>query len=447
MNAEYSTNIDALVTEIPRLCNDYNLHGQLVERKNSDPTAEPEYYIVVGMNEIPSEDPKKIASRIEQSFLLFYPHQFAIKVTEYANPLELMEKTVEYCTEAEFIKAIYSEFRCDVPEVIRVDELYGLVRFNDQRFNKELDPESRKRFHNGIQEFFKREKTSNSYTRAWIDHYRSGKYDEGASFFARYINFFRRKKNEVSLRTLHKSCDNLKTTVMNENEYKYFKAQIKKHHPDIMYSVGDKRVIDHGVFKMPDGVTNPFGDTVTFDEFFKRREETFYLNGFEDIKNMNVSYWEFRDITFRAADEAVIASVINPFRFNFIKDNELSTISALGPSDTVRVPVNEMMNFYSLARSYHLPFYMDHLNQYGDGSLAYVNVVYSQASQRTVDRIMGQLVSDKMAGSHMIASKQNKHLLSAQINYAANQEAQKRQDDVARINYSDKNHKNHDIEH
>lgn len=414
-------NISALSENISRLCSEYHCFGKVVERKTHDPTAKPEYYILAGINGIPSNvDPKDIVNRSERSFLLFYPHCFALKIDENINPLELIEETVKYCKEAEFTQAIYNEFQCEIPEVIRVDELYSLTRYNNQRQNSKLNAEVRQRFHHGLQSFFKKEKSKSKYKQAWKKHYRSERFNEDASLLKQYWNFFRRNNPEVSIKDLQRSCDNLKFTVMYENEYQYFKQQMKKHHPNVLYSASDKCVVDHGLVKLPKGVENPFGDGITRDEYVKIREDTFAESGFAALENLDVSRWEFRDITYRAADESIIASVLNPFRFGFVKDNDLNTVLAFGDSDVVSIPANEMMNFYSLARSHNLPFYIDDFNQYADASLNYVQVVYSQASQSIMDQILNQLVGDKIVGSHMISEKQRKkHLLANQINAAA----------------------------
>lgn len=440
MNQDEKLNIAALEKQIPALCNEYNVFGKVVERKSSDPTAEPEYYIVAGMNEVPDEDPKTIASRAERSFLLFYPYCFSLEIDEDTNPLKLIEKTVAYCKEAEFIKAIFNEFRCQVPEVIRRDELYTLKRYNDARHNDNLNGEGKQGFHRGLQRFFKNEKSKSRYKKAWKKHYRSERFDESANVFKQYLDFFRRNNPEVSLKTLHRSCDNLKLTVLNDNEYRHFKKQMKKLHPDVSYAVSDKYVVDHGMVKMPEGVESPFGEDVTYDEYFKRLEG-FAEAGFAALENLNVSHWEFRNLTFRAADESVIATVLNPYRFGFIKDNQLDTILQLGPCDVVSIPNSEIMNFYSLARSYGLPFYIDHHNQFADSSLEYVQIVYSQATQQIMNKILNQLVGDKIVGSHMITDKQRrKHLLSNQINAAAIEEGKQsrrgRKQDKAEVELS-----------
>ena len=192
-------NIAALSEKIALVCSEYHVFGKVVERKSLDPTAKPEYYVLAGINEIPSNvDPKDIVNRADRSFLLFYPHCFAIKVDEDTNPLKLIEETIKYCKEAEFIKAIYNEFRCEIPEVIRVDELYSLTRCNEQRQNKKLNSDMRQRFHRKLQEFFKKEKSSSRYKQAWKKHYRSERFDENAVLIKQYWNFVRRNNPEVS---------------------------------------------------------------------------------------------------------------------------------------------------------------------------------------------------------------------------------------------------------
>lgn len=408
------------------VCEEYSLFGDVVERKTSDPTAEPEHYIVVGMNKLPDEDPKLIEKRAARSFLLFYPHSFALKVGSDITPSDLIYKLVEHCREAEFTKGIFNEFRCDVPEVLRRDELYTLKRFDDQRHNNKLNGIGKQRFHKSLQRFFKNEKSKSKFKQAWKKHYRSERFDKNAPLIKQYLNFFRRNNPEVSLETLHSSCDNLKLTVMNDNEYNYFKKQMKKLHPEISYAVSDKEIVDHGMIKVPDGIENPFGECVTYDEYFKRLQDDFAESGFESIQDLNVSHWEFRNVTFRASDESVVASVLNPYRFGFIKDNQLDTILSLGPCDVISIPNKEVLNFYSLARSHNLPFYIDNRNQFADSSLDSVQVVYSQASQGVIDKIQYQLMGDKIVGSHMITEKQRKKHLSNQICAAETKEDKKK---------------------
>lgn len=413
-------NIAVLSDNISLVCNEYHVFGKVVERKSLDPTAKPEYYVLAGLHEMPTNvDPKDIANRADRSFLLFYPHSFALKIDEQTNPLKLIEETIKYCKEAEFIKAIYNEFRCPIPEVIRVDELYSLTRYNDQRQNQKLDADSRQSFHRKLQRFFKKENPQSKYKQAWKKHYRSERFDEKAVLIKQYWDFIKRNSPEVSAKDLQRSCDKIKFTVMYENEYQYFKKQMKELHSDVLYAVGDKCVVDHGILKFPKGVENPFGESVTREEYEKIREEKFAELGFAAIENLDVSRWEFRDIMYRAADESIIAEVLNPYRFGFVKDNALNTVLSFGDSDVISIPANEMMNFYSLARSYNLPFYIDDHSEYADASLDYVQVVYSQATQHTMNQIMNQLVGDKIAGSHMVSEKQTKkHLLANQINEA-----------------------------
>ena len=142
---------------------------------------------------------------------------------------------------------------------------------------------------------------------------------------------------------------------------------------------------------------------------------------------MNPSYWEFRDIYYRAVDEPIIASVCNMMRLQYAKCNSLEELTRFGELSMLDIPESSFMNFVSLAKTNDLRFYIDTKGDYAVPSLDTVHVLYNTYQGEKLfgilDRLNQDLTSD-MHSSNPHPSLENRITYSKQYSYSVSTPAE-----------------------
>lgn len=370
-----------------------------------------EHYLVFGINGVPDNlNPKDIFVRNERTHTIFYPDYYVVKLDEDTSVLSLVEDAVSYCKTVKFLKDIYSEHGLPLPDKIRGDEIHGLKEYNSGRNNAALPPEARANFDKGIKKFFKQEKTRSRYLRKWRDFSRTDKFDRKASILKMFIDFSKRDSQITSLEQLHETNDDLKTALINEHEFKKFTEKMKEFYPDVLFAVSDAEIQNEGfdvkhdknkpIHKIKSG---PFGKLVTYAAFCEECEKRFADEGYDAIKDLNPSYYETRQLTYKKIDEPFVASILNSIRFAYAKSDDLQTVSIPGLDvvSYIDVPVEDMMNFVSLAKANHVPFHLDCFGRFGTPNFEKIRVVYSSSKDDMMQGIVSRMINEKFALSHI----------------------------------------------
>lgn len=373
-----------------------------------------DHYLVFGINGIPEDlNVKDIYIRNERTNALFYPDYFVVKLDENTDKLSVVEAAVSYCKTVEFLKNIYSEHGLPLPNKIRGDEIHGLKEYNSGRNNPALSVDARADFNRGIKKFFKQEKTRSKFLRKWRDFLRTDKFDRKASRIKMFFDFFKRDSQVASIDLLHETNTDLNTTIINEHEFQKFKEEIKKLYPEVLYAISDIEVQNEGfdiksnknkpIHKIKSG---PFGKLVTYQAFCEEIEKKFATEGYEAIKDLNPTYYETRQLTYKEIDEPFIASVLNSIRFAYAKSDSLQTVSVPGLDvvSYIDVPVSDMMNFVSLAKANKVPFYLDYFGKFGMPNLEKIRVVYSSSKDNIMNGIVTRIIEEKFDLSHIPTS-------------------------------------------
>ncbi len=380
---------------------DYGLYSKQVTIAN--PGSRPDVYLVFSVNPIKDNvNPVEIVNRVNRNDNLFYPESFAVSLYD-ENSLLVWEKIMNYLSRAEFMCDLYSEFETPLPKTIRNDELEELAKFYCGQHNPNYDAATRQDYAEGIREFFKSERSKSKFSKDWQEFYRSELFDENKSFAGNFLAFLKRDEPETDIDILLESNHNLKKTYLSEHKYKEFREIIKTQYPDVKYNVSDKKVVDKGMIVDPKTnkcVKTQFGLTVTDQEYDRICEERFSSEGFDCLKDLNPSYFEGRDIVYKASDENIIASVINNLCFRWAKCPSLEDMQKRGKLSRIDIPVNQAMNFYLTMKEYDVPFYIDNdVNRKPNFDV--IHVLYNTSDCKTVEGIVTGLTIANMSLAHV----------------------------------------------
>lgn len=387
--------------DIEEIAKKYGLYSKFVTVDNY--TDEPDIYLVFSVNPIPDNvNPVDIINRNERNNNLFYPESFAVNLSQ-VNPLLVWERISYYLGNAEFLCELYSNFEVPLPKKIRDDELSALKTFYCGQTNVNYDMDTRKKYAEGLREFFKQETTKGKFSREWKEFYRSELFDKDKSFLKNFISFLNRKNPEVELNILLDSNDDIRKAYVSEHRYKGFKRIIKEKYPDVKYNVSEKRVVDQGLIVDPETnkpVVTQYGLTVTDEECDKICDARFAIDGFKCLDGLNPSYFEGRDLIYKVSDENIIASVLNDICYRWAKCSSLEELKARGKLEQVDIPASQMKNFYVGAKYREIPFYIDNdVNRKPNFEVAHV--LYNACDHEKMGKYVTGLTVTNISLSHV----------------------------------------------
>lgn len=368
-------------------------------------------YIVAGLDpaimdskHFPSFRPDEIIRRTARNEKLFYPQIWAYDLSENVNDVQAQQAIVDYCHTAEFLVRLYDEYGAELPEKLRTSEIYPLIEYRSVLNDPDADPGVKARSRKALDTFFKREKSKSSIQKNWLNYYRSEQFPDNKGVFGRIMGFLNRKDNTMSVKRMLSVNGELHKLEMQEHEYKIFAALMKEKYPEVVFSVGQKDIVDHGLINSANK-KNPFGRPVTGEEFAVIRKDRFAAEGFNAIAGLRPSYWEFRDVYYKAIDEPLVAGVYNQITLSYAKCNTLMEMRERGDLQLEKIPVTDFMNFVSLAKANNLRFYIDNDGDFANPSLDVVNVIYNGHQAGLMGDIKLRMITDKVEHSHVLFTK------------------------------------------
>ncbi len=397
----YNKNNLRLFYNADDVAKEYGLYSKFVTINKY--SGQPDIYLVFSVNPIKEDvNPIEIINRNDRNNNLFYPENFAVNLSQ-TNPLLAWEYITYYLGHAEFLCELYSTFNVPLPKKIRTDELSALKTFARGQANTNYDMDTRKKYAEGLREYFEQESSRGKLAQEWNEFYRSELFDDDKSFVKNLISFLNRKNPEVELDTLLDSNDNLKKCYATEHHYKEFKEIIKEKYPDVKYSVSEKKVVDQGVIVDPETkkpAATQFGFCVTEEEYDRICEARFAIDGFQCLEGLNPSYFEGRYIYYKASDENIVASVFNDICFRWAKCSSLEELKARGKIEQIDIPAGQMKNFYVGAKQHKIPFYIDNdVNR--SPRLDVVHVLYNSVDHDKMGRYVTGLTLANFSLAHV----------------------------------------------
>ena len=407
------SNNKLLVNNYEKLAQEYGLFSKQVMVYG--PTNKGVPYLVFSLNPISDNiNPVEIVNRSQRNPNLFYVNDFAVCLAG-DNPLITLSNVLEYLSYAEFMYELYEQFNTELPEVIRIDELEELINFCDGQHNMDFDEELRAHYAQGVKDFFEKENSKGKFSKAWQKFYRSEFFDENKTFTQNFLVYLKRGEPEINIEALLESGNEIRKVYVPEHRYKEFREKIKSDFPDVKYHVSDKKVKDKGLIVDPETgsrVSNQYGICVTDEEFDRIFEKSFSSEGFGCIEDLNPSYFEGRNVYYKASDENIIAFVLNGICFRWAKCSSLEELETNGALEMVDIPSKQMKNFYVSMRRYNIPFHIDN-NINRNPNFKVCHVLYNSCDREKVTNIVAGLAIANMSLSHVDIPEDTKYFVDA----------------------------------
>lgn len=396
---------------VQSVCREYGLYGNVVFYEPS-PIADSSMnrmYVVAGLDPSFARDPfpkllrpDEMLRAIQRNDRLFYPRAWVMDLLDNKEEIAVIQSLTDYASKASFISGLYAQYGLPAPVALRESEVHQLIRFQDVLDSPVSTPAMKSKAKKDIDWFFRREKSKSKFRQNWLRYFRSEKFPDDKGPLAKIRGYLRREKSETSLHQLMDTNKDVSKLEMQEYEFKIFQKLIQERYPFVTYAVGDKSVVDHGINKATQRDDSPFGKCVTAEEYAVVRKERFAEEGWDCVANLKPAYWEFRDIFYKDCDEPLIASIYQHITLQYAKCDSLGDLKKLGPMRLQKVPVNDFMNFVSLAKANKMRFYIDTLGEYEKSSLDTVNVLYSECQQKKMDGVVQRMIDDKVTLSHVV---------------------------------------------
>lgn len=367
----------------------YGVVAAVVDYKADEGKADSGYYLVAGLGKFPEyENPKDIEDRQQRNEHLFHPKQFAMKLDR--DNLQLaIEELYNYCQRAEMIECLYNEYNCQIPDVLRNNEVTLLYRLNKGWNNEEYDVFLRRSHKNEMDAFFKEEKKAekNKSTKKYHDFYRSDRYDSNKSYHQNLLQMTTKGKDQnISMDLLKATGNDLINIQLEESEYKQLK-EVLKDFPEVTYTVGKLQTYDEGKIKFHKGEKDPFeGENI---------------------------HREWRDFTFKKVDEPIIMGQLAKLEWG---DKAIPRSYLCGDIVAKNISYNNIHNFVSLANANGLKFVIDTKGEFIKPTMDYTPVLFYRNKLHIYNSIMDR-INDEKVKYHSI-EESNLPYLSSAINKA-----------------------------
>lgn len=398
---------------VKSICAEYGLYGNVYQYQpsrfeNSDCNG---IYIVAGTDPALAQDtlphklrPDAIERRAGQSELLFYPHAWAMNLSEQDDHMHAIDKLVDYCKKTELLTSMYADYDLPVPEKIRYSEIETLRKYNNAVLDPNMSREGRAKLKKDMDWFFKREK-STGFRRRWLDYFRSDKFPDDAGPLVKIRGYFKRNSAVVPLSRLMEINGDVQKLQMQEFEYPLFLKFLEECFPDVTVAVGKKDIVNNGVDKPGKTAIPSQGRRITSEEYACIMKDRFAEEGWACVEDVNVSYWEYRDVYYKEIDAPHIATAYQAITLPYAKDDDLGELKRRGNIEMIDISTanpDNFKNFVSLAKAQGVRFFIDKHGAFGKPSLDKIHVIYNTSQRDLVQNIAVQIINDKVSYSHLV---------------------------------------------
>lgn len=375
-------NLGIFQKELQEMCATRGLKGEFLDNGK-------DLIYCMGLEAVPENPYKVIESTSNKS--LFYPKEFAI-IIDPENDVEAMRQFLDWAGKAELIKTLYEARNLEIPDRLRREEVEKLQIYNDGHFNPNHDVQFQT--HNAllVEEFFKKEKHQGFISRAWREYTRSPRYDKGASFLSRFINFFRRGRQNVPFKILKEHSNTIRKVTIKESDWKYVKKCLKAKYPDMVYYAAP---VKKDIYKVKRDINT--GD----------KSSTFEKGTYD---------YSTRDIFICKEDESKFANVYNPITYSDITKDWVEMEERLRgvKLNYFKMPQEYAYDFLKTLNRYSIPYLLDD-GKYTQTSLDSINVVYPTGCNDHVQAYARAVVES--FGRNYPISEEQKNSLLKNINF------------------------------
>ncbi|MBR2259574.1 MAG: hypothetical protein IJ899_20010 [Blautia sp.] len=331
------------------------------------------YYIVGGLGTFPdiSEtgiSPRNMEKQLQRNKELYYPKYYSRRINASNIDVAVSDFNL-YCQRTEVIIALFLQYNCPVPDVMRESEVNMLIQCNEALSKYKFDIVLSNIYEKELEKFFQREKKAlkSKIAKEYLDYFRSDRcrsdyYGEKAKDKLGFLSL--NDNQEISFDLLLATGAQITEILLPEEEYQEMR-KILRGSPYVFYSSGKKEVSDHGRIG---------------DELDPWREEK--------------RHFENRRIFYKAVDEPEIASAWIQARYvhTLTKDSIMRAAKGFCPPEdrpTARyVPYRAMDSFLKKAVEERLPFTFDIMGVFLEPSWEKIPIVVSKQDSNILDNIL-----------------------------------------------------------
>lgn len=338
-----------LLREVSETAAAFGVVATVIVKDENSNFADSGFYLVAGLGKYPEyENVKDLEYQTYRNPTLFHPKGFAIQLT-LENVNKAIEDLYDYCTKAEIVNTLYTEYNVPVPDVIRCRELEEISTYASVYRGDSQDTIYKQLHKEALDKFFSTEKKAlkSKGLQSWFKYFRSDNYnqkDKEPSLGIRLRPY--PSDQEIPLNLLTDNYPDISVLHLDESEYQNLKQEIKKY-PEVYYSVGEKLVIDTGEIKnAPED--NPFAGTQ--------------------------SHFEIRDVYIKKIDEPFVYGIICKDRFKDMNIPSRYTLTA-GSLEAHKISYELFDAFNTVAKDQGLKFAVDYDGKFMKPSSQYVPVL------------------------------------------------------------------------
>ena len=263
----------------------YGVAAAVIDYHANEKRPDSGYFIVAGLGQFPNigpdgMTPKDIQEYWERNGDLCYPYAFAREITQ-DNIDTVIDSFNGFCQNMEVISALYKQYDCPVPPVMRTSEVGGLVDLNREANNPDRLWSVRACYEKELDRFFANEKKiqKNAGHKEYMEFYRSDRSDTAEPDGKKGLTYYKLKgQQEIPLGLLIKTGASVARACIPEELFQDMRKTLK-YSPYVIYSVGKLHKYDMGRIEGP-------------NDPWKNEQR----------------YFEYRDIYFKKVDEPEVAS-------------------------------------------------------------------------------------------------------------------------------------------
>ena len=333
------------------------------------------YYIVAGLEQFPDlsttgSNPKQLENQIKRNRELFYPKFFVEELTPETLNVAIQNLRI-FCENAELLYALFKEYNCPLPHVIRQSEVDCLNIWNKERANQQQTWTFREINERNLEKFFQNEKAMlkgdgykefMQYLRS--DRYSGDMYEPKKKKKKDYTYYKMKGEQEIPLELLQHTGAEIVEAFLEDKEIQDMKKTLK-YTPYVFYSVGPLEKIDHSRINDPE-----------YDPWAGKER-----------------YWECRKFYFKKVDEPEVASAWIRIAYEDVntRNSVQRAIRDNLPEERPvarYIPYRNMDFFLRIAKEQNLQFTFDYSGILLKPTFERIPVMVSRANAGILDAII-----------------------------------------------------------
>ena len=413
METRETMELQQMRENVKSICAEYGLYGNVYYYQPSrfEDSDSNGIYIVAGTDPALGTEPlpqnlrpEAIERKAGQSEILFHPRAWALNLSEQDDHMRAIDKLVDYCKKTELLSSVYAEYDLPVPEKIRYSEVETLRKYHNALLDPNMSREGSAKLRKDLDWFFKREK-STGFRQRWLDYFRSDKFPDDGGPIAKIRGYFKRKSPVIPLPQLMEVNGDVQKLQMQEFEYPLFIKFLEDCFPDVTVAIGKKDVVNLGMDKPSKVGGQPGVRRVTSEEYACIMKEHFAEQGWDCLRNLDISYYEYRDVYYKEIDAPHIATAYQAVTLPYVQDNDLGELKRHGNIEMIDISTanpDNIKNFVSHCKKNNIRFFIDKHGVYAKPSLDKIHIIYNTSQRELVQDIAVQMLSDKVTYSHLV---------------------------------------------